>query len=214
MSNESDSVPPGWYPTPQGGQRYWDGQRWLALPEPDDAIPAPAEPFVGAVTEQPNNRKKILIACVAATVVLAAAGIGAVVWKNHHDTELHNAEVAASSSKAASDKAAADAAAAAVAAENVREQRAQRASAIKDLQSSIQAMAEKHIADGLFDGPVLSVTCDPVDGGSTDDLTAKTTVFECFVATNDNGDGTLSGRKYHATMNWNTGNYTYGYGAP
>ena len=35
-----------------------------------------------------------------------------------------------------------------------------------------------------------------------DDLTAKTTVFECFSATKDNGDGTMSGRKYHATMNW------------
>ena len=75
-------------------------------------------------------------------------------------------------------------------------------------------MAEKHVGDGLFDGPVLSVSCDPVGGGSTDDLTAKTTVFECFAATKDNGDGTLSGMKYHATMNWDTGEYTYGFGAP
>ncbi len=75
-------------------------------------------------------------------------------------------------------------------------------------------MAQKHVEDGLFDGPVLSVSCDPVGGGSTDDLTAKTTIFECFAATKDNGDGTMSGHKYHATVNWDTGQYTYGLGTP
>ena len=92
--------------------------------------------------------------------------------------------------------------------------RAQRAATVKDIEASIKTTAEKHIAEGLFDAPVLSVSCDPVGGGSTDDLTAKTTVFECFVATKNNGDGTLSGKKYHATMNWDTDNHTYGFGPP
>ncbi|WP_445170905.1 hypothetical protein ACTXG7_11255 [Mycolicibacterium sp. Dal123E01] len=78
----------------------------------------------------------------------------------------------------------------------------------------MKSMAEQHASKGLIDGPILSVSCDPVGGGSTDDLNAKTTVFECFAATKDNGDGTSSGFKYHATMNWDTGNYTYGFGAP
>lgn len=75
-------------------------------------------------------------------------------------------------------------------------------------------MAEGHVAKGLIDGSIISVSCSPVSGGSTDDLTETTTVFECFVATNDNGDGTMSGFKYHATMNWTSGEFTYGMGAP
>ncbi len=51
-------------------------------------------------------------------------------------------------------------------------------------------MAEDHVQKGIVDGPIISVSCSPVSGGSTDDLTANTTVFECFAATEDNGDGT------------------------
>jgi hypothetical protein len=184
----------------------------LALPEPDDVAVAPTE-ATGSAEKPVANRKKIVIACVAA-LFLVAAGIGALIWKNSQDTQMRNAAIAASSSKAAVDKAAADAA---EAADQVRRatdaKRAERAAAAKDLEASITTMAQKHIDEGLFDGPVLSVSCDPVGGGSTDDLTAKTTVFECFAATKDNGDGTLSGHKYHATMNWDTGQYTYGLGA-
>ena len=31
---------PGWYPDPTGVQRYWDGQKWLALPPPAAAAPS------------------------------------------------------------------------------------------------------------------------------------------------------------------------------
>ncbi|MET0694753.1 MAG: hypothetical protein ABWY56_12545, partial [Propionibacteriaceae bacterium] len=60
--------------------------------------------------------------------------------------------------------------------------------------------------------PVISVSCDPVAGGSVNDLDEKTTAFQCFVANEENDDGTLSGYYYHATMNWGTGSYTYGFG--
>jgi hypothetical protein len=134
-------------------------------------------------------------------------------WKSNHDTQMQNDAAASSSSKAAASAAAAAAEADRVQIE-VTAKRAQRAETVTEVAAAVKTMAEEHVNDGLFDGPVLSVTCDPVGGGSTDDLTAKTTIFECFAATKDNGDGTLSGRKYHATMNWDTGNYTYGLGAP
>jgi hypothetical protein len=213
MPGEPDNIPAGWYPTPHGGQRYWDGQRWLALPDPDDSTVAPAAVATGSAEKAAGGRKKVVVASVVALIVLAAAGIG-VFWKNSHDTQMRNAAIAASSSKAAADKSAADAAEADRVRRDTEAKRAQRAAAVKDIEASIKTLAQKHIADGLFDGPVLSVSCDPVGGGSTDDLTAKTTVFECFVATKDNGDGTFSGKKYHATMNWDTGDYTYGFGPP
>ncbi len=80
------------------------------------------------------------------------------------------------------------------------------------IESSIEEMANEHVAEGMLDGPVLSVTCSPVNGGSTDNLSETTTVFECFVANEDVGGGRMRGYTYHATMNWTTGKYTYGYG--
>jgi hypothetical protein len=208
MPGESDKVPAGWYPAPHGGKRYWDGQRWLALPDPDDSTVAPAAVATGSAEKAAGGRKKVVVASVVALIVLAAAGIGALVWKNSNDTQMRNAAIAASSSKAAAD----------AQADRVRRdteaKRAKRAAAVKDIEASVKKLAEKQVDEGLFNDPVLSVSCDPVGGGSTDDLTAKTTVFECFAATKDNGDGTLSGRKYHATMNWDTDDYTYGLGAP
>jgi len=207
MPGKSDEVPPGWYPAPHGGQRYWDGQRWLALPDPDGTTVAPAAASNGSA-DKPGGRTKVVVASVVALAVLAVAGIGALIWKNSHDTQMRNAAIAASSSK----QAAADAEA--KEADRVRQERAKRTQTVKDIEASVKKLAEKQAGEGLFDGPVLSVSCDPIGGGSTDDLTAKTTVFECFAATKDNGDGTLSGKKYHATMNWDTGDYTYGLGGP
>jgi hypothetical protein len=203
MPSESDKVPAGWYPAPNGGQRYWDGERWLALPNPDNSTVATDSPAKAV-----GGRKKVVVASVV-VIILAAAGIGAfLISKNNHDTQMRNAAIAASSSKAAADKAAADAEA-----DRVRSERAKRTAAVRDLEADVKTFAQKQSAEGLFDGPVLSVKCDPV-GGSTDDLTAQTTILECFVATTDNGDGTFSGEKYHARMNWTTGEETYGYGPP
>jgi len=47
----SDAAPPGWYPDGRGGQRYWDGGRWLEAPP---AGPPPAgPPPVGPPTSGP-----------------------------------------------------------------------------------------------------------------------------------------------------------------
>ncbi|MUL47314.1 DUF2510 domain-containing protein [Mycobacterium sp. CBMA293] len=198
MTEESGDTPAGWYPTPSGGQKYWDGTHWLDLPDPTSS---------GSKSRIP---KKALIIGVAAFVILAAGAGAAFYWKTNHDTEMRNAQVSSSSASVA--------AAAAADAERVRKEndskRAERRLSVVSIEAAIKTMAQKHVDQGLFDGPILSVSCDPVSGGSTDDLTAKTTVFECFAATKDNGDGTLSGRKYHATMNWDTGTYTYGLGEP
>ena len=199
MSGQSGDTPPGWYPLPQGGQGYWDGQHWRSLPDPTGTGSIPAANVAKSSTS---------VATVVAFCVLVAAAVGALLWKNSQDTEMRNAAIAASSSKASADaKAAAEARA-------VADAKAERVEAIKEMEDTIKDFAEKQGREGLFDGPVLSVSCDPVGGGKTDDLTAQATIFECFAAVTDNGDGTLSGKKYHATMNWDTGNYTYGLGPP
>jgi hypothetical protein len=206
---ESDlppSVPAGWFPTPSGGKRYWDGTSWTNLPWHDSLDSA--DPIADVKTppaRRPHRRRNTLIV-VGAIVVLSLVGGGLAIA---HADAVHTAAVA--HEKAVKKHAAAVAAekAAKVAAE-----RAQRKAVIPQIEASVKAMAVKDVHDGALDGPILDSTCSPVGGGSTDDLSQLTTVFSCFVGTKKNNDGTETGYDFNATMNWNTGSYTYGLGKP
>lgn len=206
MSEAPPKPAAGWYPTPDGDQRYWDGQAWVDLPPP------PSNPEVKATgfppVRGPRDRRRVLIASLIVAVLVLAAGGAAVAW------QLQSAAVAA---EQAAEEAAAEAAAERVRQEQERadaEERRLREESVPDIEEAIRVMAEEHVAEDFIDGPVLNVSCSPVGGGSTDDLAQLTTVFECFVANQDNGDGTLSGYYYNATMNWSTGSFTYGFGQP
>jgi membrane protein involved in colicin uptake len=143
---------------------------------------------------------------------------GGVALKNAHDSRVAAAAAAAAAEKAATqsrEQQQREAAAASAAKQRQDDaERASRKTAVTGIEASVKKLAEQHASTGVIRGPVISVTCSPVAGGSTDDLTQQTTVFSCFVANKDNGDGTMSGYNYHATMNWSTGSYTYGFGAP
>lgn len=220
MESQGKGASPGWYPTPDGSQRYWDGEHWLSIPPPDglpeDDGPKPRRPS-----------RRAWVAIVGAVLLIAVVVSVGFLVKAERDRELAAAEAAAAeeiaSAQAAEEAASAQAveeAAAAAAAEQRSQQerddreRDHRREAMASIETSVEEMAEGHIDDGIIDGPVLAVSCSPVAGGSIDDLTEQTTVFDCFVATEDNGDGTMSGISYNATMNWTTGSYTYRIGAP
>src|SRR5699024_10114304 len=61
--NQGPSSPPGWYPTPDGHQRYWDGGQWLAIPPPE---PGPG----------PSKRRRTIVLFVATLVLAAIVGGG------------------------------------------------------------------------------------------------------------------------------------------
>lgn len=209
MDNDAPTAAAGWYPTPDGNQRYWDGERWLDIPAPTSTTQSAVD------ADRPRARSKrgpLLAAAIVAVCVLILGG-AAVAWKIVGDQQA----AAAQAERAASEQAAAEAhqTAKEKAAERADDaERNLRAEMVPEIEASIKTMAAEHIADELIDGPILSVDCSPVGGGSTDDLTETTTVFECFVANEENADGTFRGYYYNATMNWNTGSYTYGYGQP
>jgi hypothetical protein len=148
-------------------------------------------------------------------LVLGLIG-GGLAWKIADNAQVAAAEAAAK--KSASEERAAEerrAAAASAAQERQDEgERQSRRASVIEIEASVKKMAEGHAAEGVIEGPILEVSCSPVGGGSTDDLTEQTTVFKCFAANKDNGDGTMSGWTYNATMNWSSGSYTYGLGAP
>ena len=160
----------------------------------------------------------MVIALIAAIVVLLG-GLGAYAAKSRYDSQQAAAAASQKAVAAASQEADARAAKekqqqAEAAAKEERDaaERASRKKAVDGIEASVKKMAQKHAKQGLIDGPIIDVSCDPVAGGSLDDLTEKTTTFQCFVADKKNGDGTMSGYYYHATMNWDTGSYTYGMG--
>ena len=201
----TNSVPAGWYPTPDGKQRYWDGEQWTNLPWDEEPVTANSAELTGSPQKRP--KRKLIIAGAIAVVIIGALAAGGIVWKNASDAQVvadeqHAAEVA-------EDKADAKEAAQK---RLDNDERAMRKGVVKEIEQSIKDMAEKHVADNIIDGPIIDVSCSPLGGGSTDDLTEQTTVFDCFVANKDNGDGTMSGHKYNATMNWSTEQYTYGLG--
>nr|WP_234787242.1 DUF2510 domain-containing protein [Mycolicibacter sinensis] len=170
---------------------------------------AMADPQANTTTTAAHNSNQIIIRTVTAIVAVILGGAVIFYLKTTHDTAMRNAAIIStqqSSSKAA-----------AAQAERKQEEddakRTERRESIKTIEDSVKELAEQHVQDGLIDGPILSVSCSPV-GGSTDDLTAQTTIFACFVANTVNEDGTLAGPKYHAMMNWDTDEFTYGYGPP
>jgi membrane protein involved in colicin uptake len=147
---------------------------------------------------------------------------GGIAWKVASDARQQAAAAQAAAERAAAEESAAAAREeqereeAAAAAQQRRDdaERDERRESVTEIEASVKEMAEGHATDGIIDGPIIEVSCSPVGGGSTDDLTEQTTVFECFAANKDNGDGTMSGYTYNATMNWSSGSYTYGLGEP
>ncbi len=216
MHEHENRADPGWYPTPSGEQRYWDGSQWLALPAPEVSQIVPASG---------SRRLWIWGAVVTLLIVGIIVGTGSFVIADRNraraaaEASVQAAEEASirAAEEAAEEAASIEAAEEAAQREQDREDREERNSrreTVTEIEESISEMAEGHIAQGILDGQVISTSCSPVAGGSLEDLTEQTTVFDCFVATEDNGDGTMYGYHYHSTMNWNSGDYTYGFGAP
>jgi hypothetical protein len=219
----SDPAPPktpaGWYPTPDGRQRYWDGSRWTDLPwdEGDATVTGESTGPVPRTKWTPQRRKRALIEGATVVIILGLLA-GGIALKGAGDRQVAAAKIAkihtAERLAATEKKNAADAADAAAEAQRVKDdaERTARTAEVTGIEASVKTLAEKDVTDKLLVGPILSVKCSPVGSGSTSDLTQLTSVFECFAANKDNGDGTQSGYTFHANMNWSDGSYTYGLG--
>lgn len=219
MSDEAPKASAGWYPDPNGGRRYWDGEQWLDIPEPEQNPQTPEKAKQPSRRNRWSRRRKIWVTIAIVGVLILGGGGTGIAMKIQSDqaaAEKLAAQEAVEAQEAADAKAEADAEKAEQDRQDAADEleREVRDEAVTEIETSVKTMAEGHVADGVVDAPVLEVSCDPVDGGSTDDLTQKTTVFQCFVANEDNGDGTMSGYYYNATMNWDSGSFTYGLGQP
>jgi hypothetical protein len=151
-----------------------------------------------------------LLALSAVAIVILAGGVTAVSLVVAHNNEVAAEQRAADKAEAAE---AADAAHAA-AREKSRKaadvaDRAERKTTVSAIETSITTDAQTQVDSGELDGPIIKSSCAPLGGGSTDDLTALTTTFTCIAINVENADGTASGYRFSATMNWDTGSYTW-----
>jgi hypothetical protein len=80
---------------------------------------------------------------------------------------------------------------------------------IKQMQKSITKDARANVDDGMLDAPIFYTSCNPLGGGSVDDLTALTTTFECLAANEKLDDGRVRGYVYSATRNWDEYSWTW-----
>lgn len=221
---DDNGLAAGWYTSESGQRRYWTGDTWLvpdtaASPTVPPDPPSAREPIPTPKRQRapmsPRRRRLTLAGLIALVVILIGGGVGLGVQASAdqhaaavhaQQVKKHRADIAAQ--KAAEAQAAADAKDAADQAE-----RDNRAGLIKDLEASVKKTATKDVSDGLLDGPILDVSCTPLGGGSTDDLTQKTATLQCFAADKKNSDGTENGYNFSATINWDTAEYTWRLGS-
>lgn len=172
-----------------------------------DSCPACGKSYI----RKPVSKRAVLVAAAVVAILLIGGASGFVVKKHRADVKAE--EVAAAAASAATDAEKAQKAEADAAAAEDDAARAERKAAVKDMQKSITKDARKNAADGVLDGPILYTSCDPLGGGSTDDLTAITTTFSCLAVNKENDDDTVSGYGFSATMNWTEGSYSWHLGS-
>ena len=226
----SDSA--GWYPQPDGRQRYWDGQEWTTAWAPGNGtvpIPEPtmlstpegsgdAKPVHNGPPRSKNSKRMALAVAAALVVIGSATGLA---LKVSHDNQVTAQRVATAQAErratdAAQAKVDADAAAAKAAADVKQAAddltRAERKTAVGELETAILKDAKARVKSATLTGPILSASCTPLGGGSADDLTSLTGTFECIAVNKKNADGSSSGYRFSAAINWGK-DYTWHLGS-
>lgn len=161
-------------------------------------------------SRQGRNRTFKVVAIALAAVIILGGGATAIALSVANNNEIAAQRVAAKQAKAEADAEAEQLATAASAQEaSDTTERDLRKTSVAGIEASITTDAQTKVTDGLLEGPITNSSCTPLGGGSTDDLTAITTTFTCIAINKENADGTSSGYRFSATMNWDDGSYTW-----
>ena len=83
---------------------------------------------------------------------------------------------------------------------------------VTQLEASILKDAKDRVNAQTLTGPILSVSCTALGGGSSDVLTSLTGTFECIAVNKKNADGSSSGYRFSGTINWGK-DYTWHLGS-
>jgi nucleoid-associated protein YgaU len=150
---------------------------------------------------------------VVSLLVLGGAG-AAIAIKIHHDNQVTAQRRSAAAAHA---RAAAAALAQQQAAQQAQQQKQARHAAQTvvrqaeetSLQQSITKDAQQQVSGGLLTGPILSTSCTPLSGGSSQNLASSSGTYECIAVNKINADGTSSGYRYSGTIDFSSGSTTW-----
>lgn len=196
------NLPKGFYTGPDGKERFWDGKEWFTSNQKENGAGLSTRTEKIRPNRHTSRNTVLLLAAVVTIAVGSWAAISSQtsiqdsIQKNEGVIDDQEREDIIAQNQAIVDENAV----------------ANREQAIEQLEKDIKKLAKKQAEDGIISGPVLSVQCTPTGGYSLSDLEIRSMKFECFVANEDLGGGTLRGVDYHALANWDDGTFTFGLG--
>ena len=169
-------------------------------------------PFCTArYSKRTHSRKQRILVFGAPLLVLVIAGgtAGALTVRHNNHIAAQKREAAQASARRAAAQRAAQAEAQRLKKAQADSKRAlaklERLSIVSDLENAVKKDAEKDVNDGLLDGPILKVQCEPA---TTGDATATIANYSCIAAKSETG-GTLEGYRFSALINTQTGSISW-----
>lgn len=149
-----------------------------------------------------SRRAKFAMLGVLALLIFGGAG-AAIAIKIHHDNQVtaqrHSAAAAALARQQAQQQ---------QQTQNAGET-ALRQGDETSLQQSITKDAQQQVNNGVLTGPILSTSCTPLSGGSSQNLSSSTGTYDCIAVNKINSDGTSSGYRYSATIDFSSGSASW-----
>jgi hypothetical protein len=161
------------------------------------------------------NRRVLLISAAALIVLIVGTGVVLNIQHTNQVSAEQAAAAAASEAVKKRESDATEAAARATAAKQAADasKRKQRKEIVTALEDSILKDAQERVTTGVLTGPITLASCTPLGGGSSDDLTAITGTFQCIAVNKTSPDGSSSGYRFSATVNWNEASYSWHLGS-
>lgn len=180
-----------------------------------DYCPNCGVPYIARRRLANVNRRVVLI--VTAVLIAVIAGF-AIALNVQHTNQVQAEQAAAASAAEVENKRQAEATRASEAAAAAKQaadatKRAQRKLIVTSLEDSVKKDAESRVTKGVLEGPITRASCTPLGGGSSDDLTAITGTFQCIAVNKTEADGSSSGYRFSATVNWNDASYSWHLGS-
>jgi hypothetical protein len=177
------------------------------------------KPF--AKRQRLSMRGRIIAGVLAAVVILGGAGAGIAI-KVHHDQQVeaqHKAAAAAALTRQ-HEREHVEAAQREAVANKEREATEGRVREVKErkvlegeLEKAVETYAKKLVSEGILEETILGVNCSPVSGGSSTELESTSGTFGCIAITKYESNGTESGTRFSATIDFSTNTYTYRLGS-
>lgn len=149
------------------------------------------------------------------SLAVLAAAIVAVALVIHHNNEVAARKHAAAVAAATAARVRAQRLAAAKAVTKLKHEEAaaeklvedsKRSSLVSFLERNVKKTADKDVADGVLNGPIVKVQCEPATAA---DATATIATYSCVAATSQSSGGTLNGYGFTGTINLKTDGATW-----